>query len=174
MEGSERIVSSGVLSEYLSIGERRIQQLTSQDILKKTGKNQYPLKENVNRYIGYLQDRAGGKSEQELNIEFKKQKLRLTKFQADEQQVKAELAQKKVVAVNDVISSLADLFALMREKLLNIPERAEYEIFGETDKDIFNQKLSTEIKEALFEICDNYTKTVNKVIQAENITDDEI
>lgn len=35
MEGSERIVSSGVLSEYLSIGERRIQQLTSQDILKK-------------------------------------------------------------------------------------------------------------------------------------------
>ncbi|MBK2259007.1 hypothetical protein [Francisella philomiragia] len=163
-------ISSKELSEYLEISQRRVQQLANEKILIKDTRNSFALKENVKRYIRYISptfkndDQEQALKHEELNVIYKKEKIRLTKYQADEQEVKAQLAQKRVVVVDDVISALADLFSLMRTKLFNIPERAEMEILGETDADIFNKKLTAEIKDALYEICEHEEQTLQNIV----------
>ncbi|AEE26319.1 hypothetical protein [Francisella hispaniensis] len=163
-------VSSKELSEYLEISQRRVQQLANEKILLKDSRNSFALKENVKRYIRYISptfknDEEQEESNEELNVKYKKEKIRLTKYQADEQQIKAQLAQKRVVPVDDVISALADLFSLMRTKLFNIPERAEMEILGETDADVLNKKLTAEIRDALYEICDHEEQTLQNIVE---------
>ncbi|MBY7733474.1 hypothetical protein [Francisella philomiragia] len=169
-------VSSKELSEYLEVSQRRVQQLANEKILVKDSRNSFALKENVKRYIRYISPTFKNDDEEqedineELNVKYKKEKIRLTKYQADEQQVKAQLAQKRVVPVDDVITALADLFSLMRTKLFNIPERAEVEILGETDADVLNKKLTAEIRDAIYEICDHEEQTLQKIVdrQSEN------
>lgn len=101
----------------------------------------------------------------ELDIKVKQEKYRLTKYQANEQKVKSELAEKKVIAVDIVDTSLANLFALIRDKVLSVPSRVELDLLGETDSIAFNEILTKEIKEALHEVCDGADETRDKILE---------
>ena len=160
-------VSVSVLSKFLKITERRIQILCKDGVLTKHRRGEYPLIENVHRYIDYINARvptdAGEIDGDELNVKLKQEKLRLTKYQANEQKVKAELAEKNVVNIEDVDLYLANIFSLMREKLLSIPDRVEAELIGETDTAVFSKKLTAEIKESIYQVCEGVDETMSKI-----------
>lgn len=164
-------VGSSELSEYLGITQRRVQQLANEKVLTKDARNSYLLKDNIHKYISYISPKFKSEDdnvdEDELNVQMKKEKVNLTKHQAREQKVKADLAEKKVISVEEVKHTLANLFALMRTKLLNVPDRAELELLGETDSDVFNKKLTAEIKDAMYEVCEGVDDVIDKVTQQE-------
>jgi phage terminase Nu1 subunit (DNA packaging protein) len=159
------------LAELLKIKDRRVQQLVKEGVLAKHRRGVYPIVENIHRYLDYACARTNyddSTYENELNVQYKKQKVRLTKFQADEQRVKAELAERKVVSVEDIDLYLSNLFSLMRDKLLNIPERVESELVGETDTVIFSKKLTSEIKDAIYEVCEGADETMARIEELSN------
>lgn len=162
-------VSAEVIAKFLKLSDRRVQQLVKDGILTKERRGEYPLIENIHRYLDYVGARVLTNEDEineiELNVQYKKEKVRLTKYQANEQKVKSELAEKKVVLVEDVKHSLGNLFSLMRTKLLNVPERAEVQLLGETDSDAFCKKLTAEIKDAMYEVCDGAENTMQRIFQ---------
>ncbi|MCF6777549.1 terminase small subunit [Thiotrichales bacterium 19X7-9] len=101
---------------------------------------------------------------EQLNLKIKQAKLRLTDAQADNEKIKARLAANKVIDADLLSSVLADVFGLMRNKLLSIPERVESRLVGETDKDKFRKVLLDELKEAMFDISDNSSQTISKIL----------
>ncbi|MCF6777640.1 terminase small subunit [Thiotrichales bacterium 19X7-9] len=103
-------------------------------------------------------------SGEELSLKIKQAKLRLIDAQADNEEIKARLAANKVIDADLLSSVLADIFGLMRNKLLSIPERVESRLVGETDKDKFRKVLLDELKEAMFDISDNSSQTISKIL----------
>lgn len=53
-------VSVEVLASVLDLTAKRIQQLVSEQVLKKAGHGRYPLKRNVRAYLAYLRARLPG------------------------------------------------------------------------------------------------------------------
>ncbi|WP_150467406.1 terminase small subunit [Francisella sp. SYW-9] len=101
----------------------------------------------------------------ELDINIKQEKLRLTKYQADEQKVKAERAERKLIPIEDVQLVLGDLFVIMKDKLLNIPERVEIELLGETDAKKFNKVLLREVKDAIDSILNGESIIIDQILE---------
>ncbi|MCF6777877.1 terminase small subunit [Thiotrichales bacterium 19X7-9] len=103
-------------------------------------------------------------SGEELSLKIKQARLRLIDAQADNEEIKARLAANKVIDADLLSSILADVFGLMRNKLLSIPERVESKLVGETDKDKFRKVLLDELKEAMFDISDSSSQTISKIL----------
>jgi len=165
-----KYVSGDIVSKFLKVSERRVQQLVKEGILTKVRRGEYPLLENVHRYIDYIGARTSlddDIDDNELNVLYKKEKVRLTKYQANEQKVKADIAEKKVISVAIVETALANLFALIRDKTLSVPQRVELELLGETDSGIFNKVLIRELKDALFEVRDGAKEVVDKILESD-------
>ena len=108
-----------------------------------------------------------------LNVLYLKERVRLTKYQANEQRVKADIAEKHVIAVEDIQKNMSNLFTLMRTRLLNVPDKMELHIIGDTDREVFCKELSQAIKDAMYEVCDGYIDTIENMTK-DSGRDDEL
>ena len=166
---SANIISARVLARLIKLSERRIQQLVKEGVLTRESNGKYPMVENIHRYIDYIGIRSRQQTDDELdqvdlNATYKKEKIRLTKAQADYEEIKAKLATNQVIDVAQLELALANVFGLIQSKLLVVPERVENELIGETDKDKFHKILLEEIKEAMYEVTDGTEETLQKII----------
>jgi phage terminase Nu1 subunit (DNA packaging protein) len=162
----QKTVAVATLAKFLGIKQRRIYQLVEENILIKDANygGKFPLIENVNRYINYVSDKTYIETDEnnvDLNILYKREKVRLTKAQADNEEIKARLASNQAIDAEELEFALADVLGLIRNKLLNLPERLETTLVGETDKDQFKKILTTELKDAMFEVCDGVDQTIH-------------
>ncbi|WP_100551073.1 terminase small subunit [Caedibacter taeniospiralis] len=163
------LITARVLAKLLKLSERRVQQLVKEGVLTKEKNGQYPMIENIHRYIDYIGVRArNNDSDIDLNVALKEEKLRLIKAQADNQEIKAKLAAKQVIEVSRIEMVLGAVFTLMRERLLNIPDRSERTLVGETDKDIFKKTLTHEITDSMYSIEDGIDEVFDKLINGDS------
>ena len=86
----DNIVSAKALAQLLRLTERRVQMLAKEGVFLKEGVGKYLMQENVHRYLDYISTkvRQDGEDTDDLNISYKKEKLRLTAAQADNEQIK--------------------------------------------------------------------------------------
>jgi terminase small subunit / prophage DNA-packing protein len=103
----------------------------------------------------------------ELSISMRQEKVRLTMAQADNEEIKAALADKTSIKVSQMTSVLSEVFTMMRSNILSTPERVESQLIGETDRDIFKKVLTSELKTTMFAICDDAPKTIERMLEAE-------
>ncbi len=166
------IVTARVLAKLLKLSERRVQQLVKEGVLTKEKNGQYPMIENIHRYIDYIGVRAkNDDSDIDLNVALKEEKLRLIKAQADNEEIKARLASNKAIDAEQLEHALAEVLGMMRNKLLSIPERVETTLVGETDKDVFKKILTAELKDAMYAACDGVDDTLDKLTIEEQSND---
>ncbi|WP_116963075.1 hypothetical protein [Fastidiosibacter lacustris] len=166
------IVTARVLAKLLKLSERRVQQLVKEGVLTKEKNGQYPMIENIHRYIDYIGVRAkNDDSDIDLNVALKEEKLRLIKAQADNEEIKARLASNKAIDAEQLEHALAEVLGMMRNKLLSIPERVETTLVGETDKDVFKKILTAELKDAMYAACDGVDDTLDKLTIGEQSND---
>lgn len=122
----------GTIAKLLMLSDRRVQQLTKEGVIPKAERGRYELAPAVQGYIRYLQERSL-RSDQSP-IDYHTEKARLTKAQADREEVEAAKAMGEVVSVKQVEVNLANLFAEVRANLRNIPDRVVSALVGSTDE----------------------------------------
>lgn len=132
---SGAVVTAERLGKVLMISERRVQQLVAESVLVKEGRGKYPLIANIQHYIKYWQDRAVGSNEGG-EIDYHTERARLTKSQADGQEIKnavlrRELAPVAVIEwvlnrVGSQVSSLLDAVPLKVKR--RIPKMSAPEV----------------------------------------------
>ena len=105
-------------ANLFSITERRVQQLAKQGTIPKEGRGRYPLIETIKGYVNFLQTRS--LDDQNTDGDYRTQKVRLTKAQAEAQELKNKITKHEVVPVafiNFVLGRVANEIAGVHDGL---------------------------------------------------------
>ena len=146
----EQTVPINSLCQVLNLGERRIQQLVKEGILRKEERGRYPFIEDIKKYVMYLQARVdGGGNIIDLD-EARKRKLQAEAMLAE---LELENAQSNTLSVSDhgeVIGSLGDT---IRGRLLVLPSKLAPALALESKQGLCKQIIEDEIRSTLAEIA---------------------
>lgn len=143
----------GTIAKLLMLSDRRVQQLTKEGVIPKAERGRYELAPAVQGYIRYLQERSL-RSDQSP-IDYHTEKARLTKAQADREEVEAAKAMGEVVSVKQVETNLANLFAEVRANFRNVPDRVVSALIGSTDEREVKAVLLREIDLVLHALAES-------------------
>lgn len=86
-------------ARLFNVTERRVQQLAKEGIIPRAGRGKYPLIGTIQGYVKFLQDRAAAHSFEAAPGDIQAERIRLTRAQADAQELKNAITQKKLVPV---------------------------------------------------------------------------
>lgn len=140
-------VSAKQLAEYLSVTERRVQQLAKDGILPKSGRGKYFVSDCIQAYIKYM---TSGMAEGDTKaIDYHKEKARETKYKADLAEIEVMKKRGQLVESTYVEKVMASTFLQIRTLLRDIPSRSVNTLFALDDKKDFKTKLLAEIDAAL-------------------------
>lgn len=71
------------LAELFGLTERRIQQLVRENVIPRSGRGRYPMRESVRRYVAYLQALQGD-GDASINDALRRENLRRVRRENDE------------------------------------------------------------------------------------------
>ena len=145
------------LCELLNLSKGRVSQLKTMGLIISTGKDTYPLKENVLAYIRYLQKGNSGATqvtdgEEVTGDDYHRHRARLYKARADAAELEAAQLRGDLHASSAVEDVWTDMIASARAKLLSTPTRIAASIQGVTDISEIKNKVEEAIFEALLEL----------------------
>jgi len=106
-----------VISKLFNLTDRRVQQLAKEGIIPKADHGQYDLIACVQSYIIYLQENSVSNGSYDLRGE----RARLTKEQADSQQLKNSIAKKEVAPISIIEYALSNIATQISAILESIP-----------------------------------------------------
>ncbi len=149
---AEGVCGVGDIVEVLRLSERRIQQLVRRGIIPKVGWGRYEFVPAVQGYVRYLEER---KRADEPTIDYRRERARLTKAQADRAETEAAEVIGEVVSVEQVKRNIAVLFAEIRAAVLKIPDRVVPALVGNMDEREIKAVLSREIDSVLTALADS-------------------
>lgn len=141
--------SVATIAKLLNITERRVQQLAKENVIPKADKGKYDLVGCIQGYITYLQNVISQGECRDL----KHERTRLTKFQADRVLIDLQVIQGKAVLIPDVEKQVADMIAIVRARLLGLPNKLAPIIINETDVNVIEGIIKNSIYEALQELA---------------------
>jgi phage terminase Nu1 subunit (DNA packaging protein) len=160
------------IAKLLLLSDRRVQQLTKEGVIPKAERGRYELAPAVQGYIRYLQERS--LRTDSSPIDYHMEKARLTKAQADREEVEAAKAMGDVVSVKQVETNLANLFAEVRANFRNIPDRVVSALVGSTDEREVKAVLLREIDLVLDALAESDVLIEPAEDEAGNSADGEV
>jgi phage terminase Nu1 subunit (DNA packaging protein) len=110
-----------VIARLLDLTERRIQQLGREGIIPKPERGQYDLVGAVRGYVHYLREQAGRNAGG--TADFGTERVRLIKAKADLAEMEAAQMRGDLVAAMEVEQAWTDILALLKARLLILPDR---------------------------------------------------
>ncbi|KKK57998.1 hypothetical protein LCGC14_3048840 [marine sediment metagenome] len=143
----ERNVTVQRLAFLCKISARRIQQLTAEGIIKKTGRDRYKPLESMSNYIGFLQ-----KSGEEIAYcDARTQKMRAD---ADKSIMEAAQLAGRLIPAEIVAYNWNHMTGAFRAKLLNLPKKTAPLVQHESSFTKCNTALQDAIHECLAELSE--------------------
>lgn len=110
-----------VISKLLDLSERRVQQLSREGVIPKAMRGQYDLIGSVRGYVRYLREQA--KSAQAGAPDYAAERARFIRARADLAEMEAEQRRGSLIAADDVETAWIAVLALLRTRLLALPDR---------------------------------------------------
>lgn len=131
------------LARLCGLSARRIRQLATEGIIRKTG-NKYDLAETFPKLLEHYRQGEG-----ELKDPLKRAQLR--KLEADAELKELELCKAKgeVGLVSEFVAVQTYAMTVLRTNLMQVPTRAVIQIVGSTDETYIKEILKREITDAL-------------------------
>jgi len=150
-------VPVGQLSRLLMLTDTRVQQLSKQGVIVKSGRGEYRLVPSIQGYIKFLQHAAknGGGDEEGQATEgsYGKHRARLYKARADKAEVEAGLIKGTAHDAGAVARVWADMINNARVKLLALPTTLASQIEGMTIQER-QETIQLGVNEALRELAE--------------------
>jgi phage terminase Nu1 subunit (DNA packaging protein) len=147
------IVNQQKLAEYLdkSIAIIRKWQENGMPVLEVSqGKGQHK-KFDLAQVFDWYEKYLHGK-----NYDYKKERVRLTGLQADEQEIKLRLLKKEIIKVDEVQKEISKLLTSLRSKLLSVAPKVSGDIIGESEQKKIKAIIENGIREAIDEFINAY------------------
>lgn len=116
---NENIVNGDTLSRLFGVTLRNVQQLAEKGVLSKSGHNKYPLEKNVKSYCQHLRDRR----QNAQDTPAQDAKLRLTVAQAEQVEIKNEIARGNLVPIELLTEILGEVSGQVAGALDTIPSK---------------------------------------------------
>jgi len=137
-------VNQKEMAHWLSLGDRRVRDLTTMKVLTMTPKG-YDLSKAVPAYITFLRAKTGSVSDE---------RARLLKSQADMSELKVQHRQGELVTRESVEAATFTAIRAARDRLFNIPDRVAGLLAAETDQHKIHAMLTKEIHQMLEDLSD--------------------
>jgi len=150
---AETAQSAEVLAKLLDITERRVRQLSAEGIIPKVARGRYEMVGAVRGYIRYLRELS---LKGEVGpADYGTGRARLVKAKADLAEMEASQMRGELLPAPDVKRAWTDIVALMRARLLVLPDKIAPVVYETTSiaqaKDV--------IKKAVFEVLTEIATT---------------
>jgi phage terminase Nu1 subunit (DNA packaging protein) len=110
-----------VIAKLLDLSERRVQQLSREGVIPKATRGQYDLIGSVRGYVRYLRDQAA--RAQAGAPDYASERARFIRARADLAEMEAEQRRGALIAAEDVEAAWIAVLALLRTRLLALPDR---------------------------------------------------
>lgn len=124
---AENVQPAEVIAKLLDVTERRVRQLSSEGVIPKAARGRYEVVGAVRGYIRYLRNLAlkGEVGAADYGIE----RARLVKARADLAEMEAARMRGDLILAADVIAAWTEVVALMRARLLALPDKIAPQLF---------------------------------------------
>ncbi|MDP3409035.1 hypothetical protein [Bosea sp. (in: a-proteobacteria)] len=147
------LAGEGDLATFWGVSTRQVRRLLSESVIRKSACGRYSTTDATRGYIQYLITSAkirGG-----ADPEFKAEKLRLAKEQADHLELRNQEKRGELVSVVTVQNSWAEILRTVRAGMLAVPSRVSARLnLSAHDLEIIDR----EIRDALTEIGNDARK----------------
>lgn len=141
--------SVSTIAKLLNLTERRVQQLSKDDIIPTPEKGKYDLVGSIQGYVKYLQDTMQGRGS---TIDTNAEKARLLKNQADKAEMEMKILQEKYVSNEELEFEWSNLIIAFRSKMLSLPSKLAVLLTGTDTPAKTARILEDEIHDALTEL----------------------
>ena len=110
-----------VIAKLLDLSERRVQQLSREGVIPRAERGQYDLVGSVRGYVRYLRDQAA--KAQAGAPDYASERARFIRARADLAEMEAEERRGALIAAEEVEAAWIAVLALLRTRLLALPDR---------------------------------------------------
>lgn len=150
-------VNAETLAVLFNVSTRRVYQLADSGVVVKEDRGKFDLFGSIQGYIKFLQKRSlsgeGGATE------WKNEKTLLVKAQRQKAELDLEVTMGNLVQKAEVEREAAEVAAIVKSSLLNIPSRVSNEFAVMQDPFEIHQKLTREINNAIGELNERYAES---------------
>lgn len=143
----------GVIAKLLDLSERRVQQLSREGVIPKATRGQYDLIGSVRGYVRYLRDQAA--KAQAGAPDYASERARFIRARADLAEMEAEEKRGSVIGAEDVEAAWIAVLALLRTRLLALPDRLAPRLHAEANPAGVRDVMRGAIREALEELAES-------------------
>jgi len=155
-----------VIAKLLDLSERRVQQLSREGVIPKATRGQYDLVGSVRGYVQYLRDQAV--SAQAGAPDYAAERARYIRARADLVEMEAAQRRGALIAVEDIEVAWIKVLALLRTRVLAVPDRLAPEVYAAGSLADTRKLLGKSLRAALEDLA-------NSDVQPErNATPDDI
>lgn len=143
----------GVIAKLLDLSERRVQQLSREGVIPKATRGQYDLIGSVRGYVQYLRDQA--LKAQAGAPDYAAERARFIRARADLAEMEAEEKRGSVIAAEDVATAWIAVLALLRTRILALPDRLAPQLHSEASPAGVRDALRSALREVLEELAES-------------------
>jgi phage terminase Nu1 subunit (DNA packaging protein) len=140
-----------VIAKLLDLSERRVQQLSREGVIPKATRGQYDLIGSVRGYVRYLRDQAV--QAQAGAPDYAVERARFIRARADLAEMEAAHKRGSVIDAVDVEAAWIAVLALLRTRLLSLPDRLAPQVFEQATVPDTRSLIRAAIREVLEDLA---------------------
>lgn len=153
----QKSVTIQEIAQFLTISERRVQQLTKTGAIPKSSHGKYELVAATQGYINYLQERTVKRAS--TSGDYNTEKARLVKLQADKAELELEVMNKNLVPVEQVYSAWTSMLTDIKTKMLTIPAMISPVVAVEDVPGVVQDIIDQSIRDVLRDLSEYDTES---------------
>ncbi len=138
-----------VVANALGLSEKRVKQLTEEGILEEVAPGYYGLKESIQSYIRYLQNKNGDDGSTDVG----KEKYLMTKAKREKIEAEVALIKGELHKASDIENAMGKILVAFKAKMLGLPHKVLPQIIATQDKNEIVEILRTAVYDALEELA---------------------
>ena len=145
-----------VIAKLLDLSERRVQQLSREGVIPKAERGQYDLIGSVRGYVRYLRDQAV--RAQAGAPDYAAERARYIRARADLAEMEADTKRGSLIAADDVEAAWIAVLALLRTRLLALPDRLAPHVHEQTRVGDTRNLIRATIREVLDDLAETHVQ----------------
>ena len=151
-------VGATELADFLGLSTRTVRELAERGVIRRCGKNRFPMRESIRAYCASLRETAAARSSTGTQAV---ERLRWDKARADSQEMKNAAMRRQLVPTAEVERAWGSILRDVRAAMLAIPARIQQQLGTLTPHDV--DIIDREVRTALEETAGNHNSQKDRI-----------
>lgn len=144
-----KLYSAKIVAKYLDISEKRVKQLSDENIIKEFKPGLYDLQAAINSYVNYLRkDNPSGDEDINYNVE----RAKLVKVKRENEELDLMIRKKDLHKTEEIEQVMVVMLLRFKSRLMSMPSKLSPVLAKKTDKAEIFKVMKSNIDDALNEL----------------------